>query len=285
MNIQIVGPIGLTVLFGSGCGDGGLQDHNAIVPSATVSIYIEPSAPIDNVQQLDVQFLPALMYVDCSTGDCPYYALISDDDSADRSYASTEDICRSVYVTTPPSDLTEAERANWQPHSEQRCDTPEKRIRIVDMLTTHPLWPAPLVTNARIPEAFLRRVSHIQMQTRSNVNVRDSYVHLYDGRECEINVVFPNGAEFMLTNFAISNRDKLRITMTIDISGTIDPTRCAAPQDLFVNPVRADIQRLSGFTWSNKPVRLAGYTWSNKPARLVGYTWSDFNAHGVQHHV
>jgi hypothetical protein len=257
MNRKIVGPIGLTAfaLCVSGC-DG----HNNLVPSANVSVFVQSSAPIDNVQDLTLQIEPALMYVECSTGGCPYYALIADDDSVDRSYASTDtDICRDV-VTGSVNGVATIER---------RCDTPVKTLRVIDMsITSAPLGPAPIVRHGRVPETFLRRYSGVQLQVQSTVNVRDSYVHLADGRECEINVVFPEGALFPLNNFTISNRDEWNITLMLDFTGTvIDPTRCETPQDVYIRPTTADVQKIAGFTWSNHRMMLAGYTWSDLGGR------------------
>lgn len=237
MNIQIVGPMGLTVLscLVSACGDGG---HNAIVPSANVSMFMQSTAPIDNVEQLTLQIEPATMHVACTGGvACPYYAFIADNESNNRSHpSSSTDLCRDVvkgYV-------------NGLPIYERQCDALVEDITIIKTsITKQPLGPTPIVRDVNVPEEFLRTFSHIELRTRSTANVRDSYVHLDDGRECEINIVFPVDATFPLQNFAISNRDDLNITLMLDFSGTvIDPTRCEAPQDVYIRPVRADIKRM-----------------------------------------
>lgn len=52
-----------------------------------------------------------------------------------------------------------------------------------------------------------------------------------------------------------------------------------------LNSCNTAAEKISGFTWSNRPMVLAGYTWSNRSRMSAGYTWSDIDHRGGRRHA
>lgn len=245
MKNATAGPCGLMLwsLFLCGCNGG-----NDEVPTVRVSVFFQARATIPNVQMLEVRVSPLLMFLDCAAdptrcGD--HYVLMTDDRMQDTSHAPNADLCRTVWVY----------EQGKEPRRTTVCDDYVKYMGLTNTTIANPLYPTPFGRNLDVPTEYWRKYSHIQFSTQAAPNVGGSYVHLLDGRECEVNIVFPNDldpndaghyAEFDFEDFTIHGGDRWEIMLTVDFAGTvIDPELCAVrAQDVFISPVSVAVTRL-----------------------------------------
>lgn len=202
--------LGVLYICVAGCSDGGGHGSPAPAaaapPTATVTVTIKPTAPVAHVQFMTLQVTHAIL----------------------RRAAADP-----VYVMTDDSGTEIGLQA-------QRCDNlgncqtvqATKNMLLQQRGTT--LEVGTIASEHSVPVGDYQAV---EIHVVNVPNVRDSYVYLDDGRECELTVSPVNGPYLSLAlHESIAAGQMLRLNLALDF-GELNPAECDADGNIHVNAV------------------------------------------------
>jgi hypothetical protein len=218
---------------------------------AYLSISVNARNEIPGVQKLTLMVHPSHLMEDCERTAAEYRSTCVQGVSNFRFITDREGTHNVVKLPGAPCPGTTAAPNDY------RCWASEKDLTLLDTLAGIPLPTAYITIADPIEPALLpddgRAFSSVLFNTWGFPEDRDSYIWLSDGRECEVQPVFPPGdlptqvgsGSFPLVDFSIRRGERWLIKLVVDL-GMIDPELCATNQQLRITPVSATAELLSG---------------------------------------
>ena len=259
---------GLPVLMGvlitqascSGEGSGG--GDNA--PSATVTISLTALAPIENVQDLTLEFTPVYLYINKPVGVESNLQVFTDHNGENRTFRRPETrpngCSEGKWVEVPNPAYRQGETPNlsptvwiFEPASGANLfecgSVAYSHLKIVDTPATNPLPTVFIARNYQFGDSSRDSTAYelwfSPYGTREGL--QGANLHLSDGRECSITVPYMAAHHSIAPPFKLDRDSFWHVKIAVDFEGTaIDPSRCTDGYTIQLNVRSVTAERVQG---------------------------------------
>lgn len=233
----------------AGCEEHGSDPYD---PGPTqVSISVTARNQIAGVQKLTLMVSPSNLMDDCENSDPRFKDGCVSGQSNIRIFTDRDGVNSPMKSPGAPCPGTNAAP------TDMRCWAAENDLTLLDTLGPDTLPTAYIARDNELSAYSVykyRAFSSVLLNPWAIAGERDSYVWLSDGRECEIEPLFPRPAEdnvfwgplpdwisigvFPLTDFSIRPGERWHIELVVEL-GPIDPALCDANRPLHITPISA----------------------------------------------